>query len=973
MQINVCLAGLLCGASLFASAPRADLISTAPVIFEPADSNPAPARYLAKGLGYHIEIQPRTNTLTWKDSGTKVSVRTQFLRARRDAHLQPLEQLSSHTNYFIGNSPRRWRTNVPNFAELRVDGLYAGIDLVYRAARGTLEYDFVLHPGADPQAIEFEVGADAVRVDSTGDLVLRAFGDHVRWKAPQLYQDRDGTRVPVTGGFEVSGRRVRFRVDAYDRSRPLVIDPTLSYSSYLGGSANEEARQVTTDSHGNIYLAGTTTTSNFSLPGGFQTALGGPSNAFVAKFNAAGKLVYLSYLGGNQYDVGTSVAVDAAGNIYVGGMTSSFNFPVTEGAFQTTYGGGGGNACEAAGDAFVTKLNPTGSALIYSTYVGGRLDEFGSALTIDAAGDAYITGYTLSNNFPVTPGAFQTTYHGSGGQRSKPVCNGVTQAVPQPWFVTGDAFVTKLNPSGTGLVFSTYLGGSLDDVGLSIALDISDNVLVGGFTLSPDFPVTAGAVDNAFGGSEPQNEFFTSGDGFLTKLAASGASLIFSTYLGGAGDDAVTSVSAAADGTSWATGFTSSLNFPVSANALQSRYGGYYTLPFLIEDLVGDAFATGINATGTALVYSTYLGGSANDMGTSIAVDSAGLVYVVGFSDSQSFPVSANALQPRFAGDGGQAPYFHYGDGFVAVIDPVAPKLIYSSYFGGAEDDQFWGLALDGSGGVWATGNTMSTNLPVTANAWQPAYGGYVQTDFPKGDSILVHFTGFGPAPTVTNVQNGASFASAPVAPGSLITIFGTFPGTSTTSAPGLPLPPTLGGAAVMINDAAAPLNFVNATQVNTQVPWDTPPGPATATVTSGGVPSAPFQFTVGAAGPGIFTFGSNHAVAQNSDYTLNNTGNGAAVGSFVIVYMTGGGAVDPTIPTGAASLNSPISYVTAHSSATIGDKPADILFLGMAPYFVGVVQADVKVPSLSSGDYPVVITIGGAESNAPLVTVSGK
>jgi uncharacterized protein (TIGR03437 family) len=360
-------------------------------------------------------------------------------------------------------------------------------------------------------------------------------------------------------------------------------------------------------------------------------------------------------------------------------------------------------------------------------------------------------------------------------------------------------------------------------------------------------------------------------------------------------------------------------------------------------------------------------------MGTSIAVDPTGLVYVVGFSDSQNFPVSANALQPRFAGDGGQAPYFHYGDGFVAVIDPVASKLIYSSYFGGAEDDQFWGLALDGAGGFWATGNTMSTNLPVTANAWQPAYGGYVQTDFPKGDSILVHFTGFGPAPTLVSVLNGASFASAPVAPGSLITIFGTFPGTSTTSAPGLPLPPNLGGASVMINDAAAPLNFVNATQINTQVPWDTPPGPATAVVTSGGVASAPFQFTVGATNPGIFTFGTNHALAQNHDYTLNNTGNGAAVGSFVIVYMTGGGAVDPTIATGAASPPSPASYVTAHSSATIGDKPADILFLGMAPYFVGIVQANVKIPSLSAGDYPVVITIGGAESNAPLLTVSGK
>jgi len=267
----------------------------------------------------------------------------------------------------------------------------------------------------------------------------------------------------------------------------------------------------------------------------------------------------------------------------------------------------------------------------------------------------------------------------------------------------------------------------------------------------------------------------------------------------------------------------------------------------------------------------------------------------------------------------------------------------------------------------------MSTNLPVTANAWQPAYGGYVQTDFPKGDSLLVHFTGFASPPIVTNVQNGASFAIAPVAPGSLVTIFGTFPGNSTASPSGLPLPVNLGGASVMINDTAAPLNYVNATQVNVQIPWGTALGPATATVTSGGAPSAPFPFTVGAAGPGIFTFGANRAVAQNSNYTLNNTGSGAAVGSFVIVYMTGGGAVDPSIETGAAALPSPPSYVKAHSSATIGGKPADVLFLGMAPYFVGIVQADIKIPSLPAGDHPVVITVGGAESNAPLVTVSGK
>jgi len=939
------------------------------LIFEPADSTPVPKSYVAKGLRYKFEIGPKNNTLTWSDSGTKVSVRTKFLNTRRDAHLQPSDQLSSHTNYFLGNSPRLWRTNVPNFAQVRVDNLYPGIDLVYQGARGSLEYDFVLHPGADPRAIAFQLGgADSAGIDHSGDLVLYAFGDEVRWRAPQLYQERDGTRRPVKGAFEVSGRRVRFRVGEYDHSRPLVIDPSLGYSSFLGGSANEVARQVATDSQGNVYLIGSTTSTNLPILGGFRAELGGTADAFVAKFSAAGKLVYLSYLGGSQLDIGTSLAVDAAGDIYVTGMTRSYDFPVTEGAYQSQYAGSGGNACEAAGDAFVTKIDPSGSGLVYSTYLGGRLDDLGSAVAIDAAGNAYVTGYTLSLNFPVTEGAYQTSFHGSGGQHNKPVCNGVNQAVPQPWFVTGDAFVTKLNPSGTGLVFSTYLGGSLDDFALSLALDSSNNVLVGGFTLSQNFPVTAGAPDSAFGGSEIQNEFFTSGDGFITKLSASGSSLIYSTYLGGSGDDAVTSIYSAADGSAWVTGFTSSLNFPVTSNAIQSKYGGYYDLPFLIEDLVGDAFATQINPAGTAVSYSTYLGGSNNDMGTSIAVDSAGLVYVVGFADSTNFPVTADAIQPRFAGDGGQAPYFVYGDGFVSVIDPLASRLVFSSYFGGSEDDQFWGLALDGAGGLWATGNTLSSNFPVTPNASQPTFAGYVPTEHMKGDSLLVHFTGL--VPGIASALNGASFANTPVAPGSLITLFGNFSGVTTTSASGLPLPDSLGGASVTINGEPAPLNFVNATQINTQVPWDAMLGPATAVVTSAGIASAPFQFTIGPTSPGIFSYGANLAVAQNSDYSLNDTATPAKVGSFVIVYLTGGGAVSGTIATGAASPSSPPAKVTASASATIGGQPAEVLFLGMAPGFVGVVQADLKVPSLSSGAYPVVITIGGVESNGPLVSV---
>jgi uncharacterized protein (TIGR03437 family) len=985
MRLNVCLTGcltgILCGGSLFAATPHADLISTMPVIFEPADSSPAPGRYIAKGLGYHIEIGPRNNTLTWSDSGSKISVRTKFLRTRRDAHLQPLDQLPSHTNYFLGRSPGRWRTNVPNFAQVRVAGLYAGIDLVYHGARGTLEYDFVLHPGADPQTIEFEVGgAETVRIDPSGDLVLHAFGDQVRWNAPQLYQDRDGTRLRVNGGFEVSGRRVRFRVGEYDRSRPLVIDPALSYSSYLGGSANEVARKIATDSQGNVYLSGSTTSTNFALPGAFQTTLGGPADAFVAKFSSAGKLVYLTYLGGAQFEVGTSLAVDNAGNVYVTGMTNSSDFPVTSGAYQVSYRGGGGNACERAGDAFVTKLNPSGSGLVYSTYVGGSRDDFGSAIAIDASGNAYITGYTLSLNFPATQGAFQTSFQGSGGQLSKPICNGVNQAVPQPWFVTGDAFVTKLNSSGSQLIFSTYLGGALDDFALAIALDSSDNVYVGGFTLSQNFPVTSGALDNSFGGSEIQNEFFTSGDGFVSKLNSAGSSLIYSTYLGGSGDDAVTAVAVAADQTAWVTGFTSSLNFPIVEPAVQRTYGGYYTLPFLVEDLVGDGFASHVNQTGTALLYSTYLGGGQNDMGTSIAVDSAGLVYIVGFSDSANFPVTADAIQRAFAGDGGQAPYFQYGDGFVTVIDPVASRLIFSSYFGGSEDDQFWGLALDGAGGLWATGNTLSTNFPVTPNAWQPTFGGYVPTYLPKGDSLLVHFTNLAASgPALAALQNSASSAGGSVSPGMIFTLYGSGIGPAVLVGASLDangkLATAQSGVTITFDGVAAPIVYVSATQVAGVVPYELAGNSSTQVVVHyNGQDSAPLTVTVASAVPGLFSAnfsGSGPAVAFNQDTSLNSSANPAAKGSIVVLFGTGEGQTRPPGVDGEIASQGLLPKPQATCTATVGGLPATILYCGAVPFVVeGEFQLNLQLsPDTPGGSQPVVVTIGSAQSQ-PNLTV---
>ncbi len=702
--------GILCLGRMFGTEPGTDRMAHLPLAFERAQTKDP--SYVARGSGYFLEVRPRENVLTLADVPAKkrTTVYTRFLGAGRSGTIYALDTLPSRTNYFLGGAPSSWRTNVAEYGRVRVDGLYPGVDLVFYGTAGQLEYDFIVHSGADPRCIRFEIEGPVVpSVNASGDLLLSAGGQEVRWKAPSIYQIAGGRRTPVPGRFQLAGHRVRFQLGSYDSTRDLVIDPVLSYVSYLGGHGNDMARAIATDATGNVYIAGASTSSNLPVTAtALQPAYGGQTNsdfsgdAFVAKFSPAGALMYLTYLGGNADDFATSIAVDSAGDAYVAGMTNSTNFPATAGAYQKAFGGYGGNTCERGGDAFVAKLNPTGSQLVYATYLGGQKDEAATAIAIDSSGNAYVTGGTISANFPTTPGAYQTALRGLGGQAGKPYCGGGS------YFNSGDAFVAKLNPAGSQLVFSTYLGGALDDFALTIALDSSQNVYVGGYTLSRDFPTTTGALQSGFHGIEQQNVFFNTGDGFVARLSSSGAALEYATYLGGSGDDAVVGIAAASDGTLWVTGNTTSHDFPVTKDATQRSYAGYSLLPFEVEQLTGDAFVSHINPTGTALLFSTYLGGVQNDMGEAIAVDTTGLVYVAGFTDSSNFPFTNNALQKVIGGDGGSGQFFQYGDGFITVLDPTVPRVVYSSYFGGSRDDELLALALDGTGGVWATGGTVS-------------------------------------------------------------------------------------------------------------------------------------------------------------------------------------------------------------------------------------------------------------------------
>jgi hypothetical protein len=616
-------------------------------------------------------------------------LRMKLRNANPAAKVTGIDELAGTSNYFIGNDPAKWRTKVPTYAKVKYEGIYPGIDLVYYGNQRQLEYDFIVAPGANPHRIAFDVrGAKRIRRDARGDLVLtmKTGEDEVRWHKPVVYQEKNGTRQEIAAHYAITDtNRVGFEVAKYDASKPLYIDP-LIYSTYLGGSGSDGGYGIAVDSAGNAYITGFTCSTDFPTMNPLQAASGGGpcpapgpirgygtvgGDAFITKINPTGSaLVYSTYLGGSGVDIGTGIAADNAGNAYVTGGTDSGDFPTTPGAFHTEFG--------AYEDAFVTKINPTGSALVYSTYLGGWYDQ-GNGIAVDSAGSAYVTGWA-GQNFPTTPGAFQTTLNTNGFE---------------------NAFVTKFNPTGSALVYSTYLGGSVQDFGYGIGLDGAGNAYVTGVTQSTDFP-TKNPLQATYGGDA---------DAFVAKINPTGSALVYSTFLGGSGDDFGLGIALDGAGNAYVTGYTASGNFPTK-NPLQAN--------------AANVFVAEINAAGSALVYSTYLGGSGSEdyvnwrFTGSIAVDSAGRAYVTGVTYSTDFPTTPGALKTICS-----ACAYKYEDAFVAKISALGSALVYSTYLGGSGHDIGNGIAVDSTGYAYVTGSTDSFNFP-TKNPLQHAKaGGY--------------------------------------------------------------------------------------------------------------------------------------------------------------------------------------------------------------------------------------------------------
>ena len=682
------LVGLACPAAAAAEARVSEAYGKLPLHFEAnRGQTHRDVRFLARGAGYSLFLTPTEAVLTLikpeplarkraargssrpRGPVTGVVLRMTLAGANPDPRVTGLEELPGKANYFIGNDTAKWRTDVPTYAKVHYQEVYPGIDLVYYGKQRELEYDFVVRPGADPSAIALRLtGADKVEVDVQGDLVLHTAAGPIRQQKPFIYQEVGGVRKEIPGGYVLKGEQhVGFKVAAHDARRPLVIDPILSYSTYLGGSGEDRSHAIAVDAAGNAYVTGVTLWPDFpTTAGAFQTSFGGGFHAFVTKLNPTGSaLVYSTYLGGNGAEESYAIAVDAAGNAYVTGRTVSPDFPTTAGAFQTTYGDGQ--------DAFVTQLDAAGSTLVYSTYLGGDRYDEGNAIAVDPAGNAYVSGLTQSFNFPTTAGAFQT--RGVGGS---------------------NAFVAKLDPAGSALVYCTYLGGSGGTGGGSLAVDASGNVYMEGGTDSIDFPTTTGAFQTTYGGGIS--------DGFVAKLDPAGSALVYSTYLGGSGEDSTTGLAIDAGGNAYVTGLTDSTNLPTTMGALQTIYGGG----------INDAFVAKLDATGSVLVYSTYLGGSGTDYALGIAVDAAGNAFVTGNTNSSDFPTTATAFQTTYGGGG-------CCDAFVTQLDAAGSALIYSTYLGGSGNDGGSAIAVDASPGsnAYVTGFTNSGDFPTTAGAFQ--------------------------------------------------------------------------------------------------------------------------------------------------------------------------------------------------------------------------------------------------------------
>ena len=934
-----------------------------------------------------------------------------------------VDRLPSSSNYLLGSDSAKWRTGVANYAKVRYHGVYQGIDLVYYGNGGELEYDFILKPGANPAQVRLRFsGQRGLRIDGEGNLAIRMSAGEVIQKRPRVYQDLGDHRVEISSSYHLRGSSVGFELGTWDREHELVIDPVLSYSTFWGGGSEELAPELAIDSAGNAYLFGDTASSNFTTTNGAlrSTRAGGPFDNYITKFGPDGKVVWSTLLGGGGDETAAGIAVDGTGSVYLAGSTSSSDFPVSANAPQKIKGIGG----EANTDVFVAKLNAAGSALVYATFLGARGDDTPTDIAINTAGEAFVTGFTFSVTFPTTVGALKTRDDA----------------------VLVEGFATRIDPTGSTFVYSTFIGGTFGELINAIAVDFQNNVYVAGTSFSPDFPVTTGAFQtnrqgisdpfvlklnpqgNAIvystlvgGGTGPDtmldlaidsagNAYITgvaestdfpvganpiqrtrqgSSDGFLFKLNQSGSSIVYGTYLGGAGGERGESVAVDALGSAYVlltTGSTSGLT-PIQGVQTANAGGN-------------DLYVLKISNDGASVVQSTFLGGASNELGRSIAVDNRDRAYVTASTQSSTMPGTAGSVQP---GPGGAR------DSYWARLDFAAPGVTLSvaptslaatgavgaaiarqqlSLVVAAGQRPDWNLEVTTtSGGTWlevtpSSGSgaaTVDVNFRSTALA-AGTYNGTItlvnrtaNTRTPVPVTLTITPAGSsGGQLTSAGVLSAASFQGGGVSPGLIVTIFGQRIGpdqlVSAQIGTDLKFPTTVAETRVLFGGVPAPLIYVSAGQLSAIVPYAVAAAANTElAVEFRGVRSTPVSIPVLAAKPGLFTANSSGigpGAIQNQNLSVNTASNPAQRGSIVVLYATGEGATNPAGVDGqvaASVFPKPIQSVAVR----IAGVNAEVLYAGAAPSLVaGVLQINARIPdSVPDGALPIQILVGNTES----------
>jgi uncharacterized protein (TIGR03437 family) len=990
-----------------------------PLVFEPNRGQSDPrVQFLARGPGYRLFLSSREAVFDSPGG----NMRLQFVAANPAAGAAGLLPSGGTSNYFHGADPSLWRTAIPHYSQVRLTALYPGVDLLYYSHKGELEFDFIVHPGADPAAIRMRwLGAQSLSLSSEGHLLAHSSFGRIRQHRPLVFQLSGDRRVQVAASYRIdSAGGIALQLGPYDPRRPLIIDPVITFATFSGGGQTDEYLGVAVDPAGNIYAAGYTESANFpATPGAHSSSAAGNRDAVVSKLNPAGTaILYSTFIGGSQNDRADEISVDAAGNAYVVGDTSSTNFPITAGAFDRSLGG--------SQDAFALKLNPAGAALSYATYVGGRAFENGLGLAVDPAGNLWIAGRTHSPDFPTTPDSFDPSFNNPGEDQ-------------------GDGYILKINASGSGVLYGAFAGGNLRDVAQSLALDPAGNLYVGGYTHSPNFPTTPGAFDTSL-----DNPASGTRDIFILKVAPGGA-LLYSTLIGGEAEERAEGIAVDPTGNVYITGMTSSQRFPVTAGAFDTSHNGG-----------DDAFLAKLNPQGSALVFSTFLGGSGSDWALAIAVDAAGSAHISGYSSSGNFPFTPGAFQSSLSG--AQSPFlvksnaagsalvfssFLGGSGFgnflaldrqgdvvIAGSAPAGfrptPGVVQIAFAGGSSDafvlkaDVLAGLpaAISASSGSNQSGppnarlpvsltvrvadargapvpgqsvSFTATNASVSPPSAVTGTLGTASTDVTLGPlagpasvsaaappaSATFPFTvgQASPRPAISAIVNGASFLPS-LQDGAWASILGSnLSATSrlwnaATEIVDGALPTSLDGVTVTVDGKPAAIFFISDRQVNFQVPVTARTGPVEVVLTNS-LGSAAASATVAAYSPALFLFDPQgrkfHAalIALPSgavDYLGPASLFGSALstrpakpGEILLLFGTGFGPTSPPVPAGrvfagAAPLDPPGAV-----SATIGGLPARVLFAGITG--AGLYQFNLEVPAVSAGEHRLLLRIAGLQS----------